>query len=185
MKDTSLLKPVIFLAILLSYQTTFALGLKQPDVRSHFGEPLHIVIPLTLAANELGHSVIIQQISPKKGDQPDTSKFLPKLDLLFELAVDENMRHQIIINTVKPVNELILDLSLMVQVGPNQIIRQYSILLDPVTMPAKRKVARRKIPPLPTTKPAKRMPAKMVASEGTYVVQSGDSLSKIAQKFKG
>ncbi|TNF98481.1 MAG: LysM peptidoglycan-binding domain-containing protein [Gammaproteobacteria bacterium] len=29
------------------------------------------------------------------------------------------------------------------------------------------------------------MPAKMVASEGTYVVQSGDSLSKIAQKFKG
>jgi pilus assembly protein FimV len=182
----NILRTLVFLGILFSYQTSLALSLNQPLVRSNFGEPLYVIIPLTLAPNEMGRSVIIQQMTPKEDDPLGTSRFVPRLDLEFELVVDDNLNHQIIVKTRKPVNELIIELSLMVQAGPNRIIRQYDILLDPVGMPATRKVAPRKTPAAPAPRAATTPAPRMVASEaGTYVVQSGDSLSKIAQKFKG
>jgi len=172
--------------------TTHALGVLEPELRSHLNEPLEVEIPLVLTAKEKNTDIVIQQIV---GKYPNISDWVPELN--FSLTSDSQDNFTIIASTLLPVNEPIVHFTVSIDTGSVWIQREMSFLLDPKPVQnlatSKARIAKPKVvlkpsearsrEAAPTSEVSAPSTPDVTEDASTYIVKAGDSLSLIAQSF--
>lgn len=168
-----------------------ALGVMEPELKSYINEPLLVEIPLLLTIREENVDIVIQQL---EGKNKNINNWVP--DLEFSLINDVDDSFSILATTKLPVNEPIVHFTISIDTGFNWIQREMSFLLDPKPILSLAKQASRKTGPRVVLKPGQARlqrgtPAPsqattpiITADTSSYTVQSGDSLSLIAQSFR-
>lgn len=192
----------LMIAGLLASSPLYALGLGQPQLHSHLGEPLQVSIPLLLSAEERS---TLSQLRASVGDQA----MFARMDMAFrenfrQISVSLEQRGQdawLVLQTESRVNEPLLEFPLDVSLGGNRLVRGLTLLMDPPGM---------KLPPAPiaapsagttassrtttATEPVRAAAAPVVArlanaqgqrSNGSYgPVNINQTLSEIAQQLR-
>jgi FimV-like protein len=177
--------------------TAQALGILEPELKSYINEPLKIEIPLILTPREKESEIAIQQIV---GKHPNIREWIPELN--FRLISDPEHNFTIIATTPRPVYEPIVHFTLSIDTGFVWIQREMSFLLDPKPVQDlvrnRAKLTKPKVVLKPSEAPLREdapapsapVPSAPVSSAptedgdaSTYMIKSGDSLSRIAQRF--
>ena len=122
----------LMIAGLLASSQIYALGLGQPQLHSHLGEPLQVSIPLLLSAEERS---TLSKLRASVGDQA----MFTRMDMAFrenfrQISVTLERRGQdawLMLKTESRVNEPLLEFPLDVSLGGNRLVRGLTLLMDP------------------------------------------------------
>jgi pilus assembly protein FimV len=166
-----------------------AVGLGEIELHSHLGKPFEAVIPL----NHLG-DLDASQLKVKLGSEEEYRtlgvEFAYQHTLMRLDPVIRDGRGFIRVVTRDPVSEPYLNFVLNVRWPQGQLVREFAVLLDPPA-PAEA-VAARPLQIAPVAGPASvaapvpavREPAAPAPVDGSYRVQPGDSLWKLAARWR-
>jgi len=192
---------LVFVALLAIPLAAPAAGLGRLAVMSRTGEPLSTEIDIVSVQGNEGES-LAARVAPADVYRSAHIAPVPPVEAL--RAVVERKadgRAVVKVTSVEPVDKPLVNLLVELSwAGGTPIVRQYSFLLDtldrkppPVAFPppaagadtAAAKPAEAAPPsPAPTAAPAAAPTAAVPEPGGTYTIQSGDSLLKIAQATK-
>jgi pilus assembly protein FimV len=184
-----------------------AAGLGKLTVYSGLGQPLRAELDIGASREELGGMTArLAPVDAFKQAGVDYASVLR--ELRFSVEKRANGQSVVKVTSVKPVNEPFLDLLVELTWPSGRLVREYTFLLDPPDMAPKGAVSQGSVAearvvdtvpggggsaaaPVPATRaqrlaPAPKVPAesKKVETEGSRVVQPGDTLRKIAAETK-
>jgi len=175
---TLLKASLIASAIAAIPSSALALGAGPINVFSGLGQPLRAEVPLSATPQEL-QSLSARIASPEAFRQADL-QYAPVLSQV-RVSVERSGSQPVLrITSNRPVNEPFLNLLLEFSWDAGRLMREYTFLLDPVSLPPTRTP---QVAPVAAPAPARIAPAataETVAS-GTYRVQRGDTLRRIAE----
>lgn len=162
----------------------YALGAGPINVFSALGQPLRAEVPLTATPQEL--QTLSARIAPPEAFRQANVPYSAAVAAL-RVSVDTSGSRPVVrITSDRPLSDPFVDLLLEFNSSSGRLVREYTFLLDPVDVLAPRPVAATVATPrAPASAPAApaatapRAPA--VAPGGSYRVQSGDTLNRIAE----
>jgi len=175
----------------------FSLGLGEFNSRSFLGQPLSASIELVSLEGDIDlNTLIVRQVTPDEAAKMG-------VDILYvpyriDFNVDTKSGAPLVsVTTAEPINEPYLSIMVELRWPKGVVYREYPVLLDlpPVTpmreaRPERRQVSAPSTPPQQSTSRApSRAPVQLqlepLATEnGKYKVQPGDTLSKIAARWR-
>ena len=171
------------------------LGLGELSHRSSLGQPLDARI--TLISPEKDYPP--NELKVKHLDAEQAAKMGVELLSYFQRfeiePVLKNGQLYIELSSDEPVNEPFINLLIELKWPTGQVYREYTLLLDPPNVqlsqaqtdsqpaPSRVTTAQPSSSAVPSSRPATPSPMAKPLSDGDYRVRSGDSLSKIAQRF--
>lgn len=184
-----------------------AAGLGKLTVYSGLGQPLRAELEIGANREELGGMTArLAPVDAFKQAGVDYASVLR--ELRFSVEKRANGQSVVKVTSVKPVNEPFLDLLVELTWPSGRLVREYTFLLDPPDMAPKGAVSQGSVAearvvdtvpggggsaavPTPATRAQRQAPApkasaepKKVETEGSRVVQPGDTLRKIAVETK-
>lgn len=177
-----------------------AAGLGRLAVMSRVGEPLHTEIEVVSVQGNEGESLAARVAPPEVYRSAHIAPVPPVEALRAEIVRRPDGRPAVKVTSTGPVEKPLVNLLVELSwAGGNPVVRQYSFLLDtldrkppPVvfTPPAADAAAPKPAEPAPPPAAAPTVPVEAARAPaipeagGTYAVQPGDSLLKIAQTTK-
>lgn len=170
------------------------LGLGEMQPRSYLGEPLKATIELVNFVGEVDlDRLVVRQVSADQAKRMGVDSFYTPGRLAFSVAPGGG-GYQVTIESREPVREPYINLFIELRWPTGVVYREYPVLLDlPPRVPSQSQVEPRPTadpvePQRQTSRPprAPRLTTEGLATttEGTYQVQSGDTLSKIANRWR-
>lgn len=174
-----------------------AVGLGDIELHSNLGKPLDAVIPLS-HLDDLG----LEQLKVVLGTEADYSalgvEFTYQHTLIRLEPIVKDGRGYVRLVTRDPVNEPYLNFVLNLRWPQGQVVREYTVLLDPPTTAAAAPAGRAmEAPAVAGTAPAAithdvaapaamrhEQPTTVPAAGDGYTVQAGDSLWKLAARWR-
>lgn len=170
------------------------LGLGEMQPRSYLGEPLKATIELVNFVGEVDlDRLVVRQVSASQAKRMGVDSFYTSDHLAFSVAPGGGGYH-VTIESREPVREPYINLFIELRWPTGVVYREYPVLLDlPPRVPSQSQVE-----PRPTADPVEprrqtsrtpraprlRTDGLATTTEGTYQVQSGDTLSKIANRWR-
>lgn len=179
-----------------------AAGLGKLTVLSGLGQPLRAEIELSSTSKEEAGS-LVAKLAPVEAFRQAKIDFNPVL-LSLRFVIEQRGGRQVIsMTSLQPINEPFVDVLLELGGNKGRLIREYTFLLDPVdlrvsqnaqivapvalplelapapALPAEQTVARASNPA-----PKARSRAIEEAKSASYKVRDGDTLTRVATKFK-
>jgi FimV-like protein len=171
----------LLVLLLASTTTAYGVTLGQARVISYLNQPLEAEIELVGLAPGQHEDLRIRIANQAQFDRLGISYTLFLSDLKFDV-VQSSGRWIVRVRSRKPVTEPFLDFPVQMTWPGGQMIRQYTLLLDPLTLSRPATVTRTAAP-APRAAPAASQPRQ--AGGAVYgPVQSGETLWPIAQKLK-
>lgn len=196
----------------LFYSGADAAGLGKLTVLSALGQPLRAEIELTSVTSDDAGNLVTKLASQEAYRQANV-EFNKNLNNIKFSVEERGSRRFVLVTSTQSVNEPFLEILLELNSGSGKLIREYTVLLDPVEMQANNGVmstsngttvsSQPNIPapvapvtssapapaatvavPPPTPAPAAKNFAPNPASGATYQIKTGDTLSKIANQYK-
>jgi pilus assembly protein FimV len=196
----------------LFYSGADAAGLGKITVLSALGQPLRAEIELTAVSSDDAGNVVPKLASPEAYKQANVGYNNSLASLTFSIQ-ERGSRHYVLVTSPQSVNEPFLEILVELNSSSGKLVREYTILLDPVDMQASNAPlssstgttvstqANVTTTPLATTQ---QQPAAPVASRpataapaasnnnnaapsengATYQIKNGDTLGKIANQYK-
>ncbi len=199
-------KLAVTLALLLMTSgSAFALGLGQIKVKSALDQPLQAVIPVVSATPAELRGLKVTLASSEDFQRAGISRERIQTPLDFKVEKRDGQT-VIVVSSKQPINDPALDLLLELNWSNGKLLREFSILLDPVGMPAARATAAPAVTAAATEKkPAATRPTRRSAAAAptartattasaaprtspdieagsSYTVRSGDNVWSIAQR---
>lgn len=163
----------------------YALGAGPINVFSGLGQPLRAEVPLSATPQEL--QSLSARIAPPEAFRQASIPYSSALSSL-RVTVDSSGAKPVLrISSDRPVNEPFLDLLLEFNWDAGRLVREYTFLLDPVALaPAQPAAVPSRAPAAAAPKAAPQAAqqtaaAASLASGGSYRVQRGDTLRRIAE----
>ncbi len=181
------------LCLFLTWPVTgTAVVIGNPQVRSHLDQPLQIDIPLTGVSAKAADQLKVQ-LAPESAFASFGYEFTPALQKFrFAVLAGSARSATLRITTKDPVSEPFLAFMLSIRYDSAQLVRGFTILLDPLEYPD-RLARTRAIPlppqPIPITRPSPvtvappRTPSDQAGVYGPVV--EGQSLWRIARRLHG
>lgn len=174
----------------------FSLGLGELNSRSFLGQPLSASIELVSLEGDIDlNTLIVRQVTPDEASKMGVDILYVPYRINF--AVDTKSGAPLVsVTTAEPINEPYLSIMVELRWPKGVVYREYPVLLDlpPVTptretRPERRQVNAPSAPPQSTSRSPSRAPVQLqlepLATEsGKYKVQPGDTLSKIAARWR-
>jgi len=179
---------VLFLVVMVIGNPVLAVTLGQAKVLSFLSQPLDVEIPLVGLAPGQQEEVRVRLANQNTFDRLGISYTRLLASMQFEV-VQDNGEWIVRATTSRPVNEPFLDFPVLMAWPGGQLIRQYTLLLDPPGRPAPA-VSKPQVSRAATTAPAPRPASQPVTptrpSAGSVYgpVQRGETLWPIAKKLK-
>lgn len=196
----------------LFYSGADAAGLGKLTVLSALGQPLRAEIELTSVTKDDAGNMMPKLASAEAYRQANV-EFSSSLTTLRFNIVERGSRHFVVVTSTQSVNEPFLEILVELNSGSGKLIREYTVLLDPVEMQASNAplstsngttvatqapAASAPSAAAPVSSAATASPAKTAAqpaqasknaaptpeSGSSYQIKSGDTLSKIANQYK-
>lgn len=185
------IKLTLLLLLVLKTQAISAMGLGNIKVNSSLNEPLSASIPILKDSSERNIASTDLIVSIANADlHRNAGLAYPRIldDLRFNIVTDSNGQLVLNIYSVRSVYEPLLNFLVDLRWNGGQIVKEFSMILDPVsyTAPSQRNTSSAAITsntlPAQTSRPTRttRASRPVVLNGDNYQVQSGDSLSKIA-----
>lgn len=175
------------------------LGLGEMNSRSFLGQPLNASIELVSLDGDIDpNTLIVRQVTPEEAAAMGVDIFYSpyRINLSFDSSA---AAHQISVTSSDPIREPYLSLMVELRWPKGVVYREYPLLLDPPplvpvreapaeTRPVSRPTPAPSTPPVVSSSPS-RAPTQMrleplATDEGKYKVQPGDTLSKIAARWR-
>ncbi len=186
---------IVLIAFVLTGQTLSAMGLGNIKVTSSLNEPLSASIPVLKDSSESNISTTDLTVSIANQDlHRNAGLAYPGIldDLRFNIVTDSNGRLVLNIYSVRSVYEPLLNFLVDVRWNGGQLVKEYSLILDPITYTApatsSRSTTNTYIAPQAASRNAPRRSTRaskpVIITGDTYEVQTGDSLSKIAMAVR-
>jgi pilus assembly protein FimV len=175
---TLLKASLIASAIAAIPSSALALGAGPINVFSGLGQPLRAEVPLYATPQEL-QSLSARIASPEAFRQANL-QYSPALSQV-RVSVERSGNQPVLrITSDRPVNEPFLNVLLELSWDAGRLVREYTFLLDPVSLPPTRTP---QVAPVAAPTPARIAPAAAAetVSSGSYRVQRGDTLRRIAE----
>jgi FimV-like protein len=175
----------------------FSLGLGELNSRSFLGQPLSASIELVSLEGDIDlNTLIVRQVTPDEASKMGVDILYVPYRINF--AVDTKSGAPLVsVTTAEPINEPYLSIMVELRWPKGVVYREYPVLLDlpPITpmretRPERRQVSAPSAPPQPSTsRSPSRAPVQLqleplATDNGKYKVQSGDTLSKIAARWR-
>lgn len=176
----------------------FGLGLGELSSDSFLGQPLNASIELVSLDGDIDpNTLIIRQLTPDEASQMGVDIFYAPYRINFSLDSSSGAP-QVSVTSVEPINEPYLSLMVELRWPKGVVYREYPLLLDPPpVVPVRATSEPRQVsaPSVPVqTPPASSSSPRgtpveirlepLATEEGKYKVQSGDTLSKIAERWR-
>lgn len=180
---------VLLLVVVAVGNPALAVTLGQAKVLSYLNQPLNVEIPLIGLAPGQEEELRLRLANQATFDRLGISYTRLLASMQFEI-VQDNSEWIVRATTSRPVNEPFLDFPLLMAWPGGQLIRQYTLLLDPPGRPAPVTNAAsvtRTAPPTPAARPpqqAATAQSKPAAGAVYGPVQRGETLWPIAKKLK-
>ncbi len=190
------IKLALILLLVLKAQAISAMGLGNIRVNSSLNEPLSASIPVLKDSSENSIASTDLIVSIANADLHRNAGLpYPNIldDLRFNIVTDRNGQLVLNIYSVRSVYEPLLNFLVDLRWNGGQIVKEFSMILDPVTYtaPAERNRitaanSNVNIQPAPASRPRRttRVSRPVILNGDNYQVQSGDSLSKIAMAVR-
>ena len=177
----------------------FGLGLGELSSDSFLGQPLNATIELVSLDGDIDpNTLIIRQLTPDEASEMGVDIFYAPYRINFVLDSTSGAP-QVSVSSVEPINEPYLSLMVELRWPKGVVYREYPLLLDPPpVVPVRtvtsepRQISAPSAPP--SAAPAspsssRRAPVELRlepldTEEGKYKVQPGDTLSKIAERWR-
>ncbi|WP_114649827.1 FimV/HubP family polar landmark protein [Pseudothauera hydrothermalis] len=175
---TLLKASLIASAIAAIPSSALALGAGPINVFSGLGQPLRAEVPLYATPQEL-QSLSARIASPDAFRQANLP-YSPALSQV-RVSVERSGNQPVLrITSDRPVNEPFLNVLLELSWDAGRLVREYTFLLDPVSLPPTRTP---QVAPVAAPTPARIAPAAAAGTvaSGSYRVQRGDTLRRIAE----
>lgn len=175
---TLLKASLIASAIAAIPSSALALGAGPINVFSGLGQPLRAEVPLYATPQEL-QSLSARIASPEAFRQANL-QYSPALSQV-RVSVERSGNQPVLrITSDRPVNEPFLNVLLELSWDAGRLVREYTFLLDPVSLPPTRTP---QVAPVAAPTPARIAPAAAAETmaSGSYRVQRGDTLRRIAE----
>ena len=169
------------LVLLLASTAAYGVTLGQARVTSYLNQPLEAEIELIGLAPGQHEDLRIRIANQAQFDRLGISYTLFLSDLKFDV-VQSSGRWIVRVRSRKPVNEPFLDFPVQMTWPGGQLVRQYTLLLDPLTLSRPATVSRAAAP-APRATPAASQ-SRPVGGAVYGPVQRGETLWPIAQKLK-
>lgn len=183
----------IFLLGLLLIGSADAVTMGQARVESYLNQPLSATIPLIGLADGQHRDLRLRLANQAAFDRLGIT-YEPSLADLQFAVVREGDDWVVRVTTRRPVREPFLDFPLQLSWTGGRLVRQYSLLLDPVSRPTpirdatvtgQAPVARPASPgPATATPPAPRTVAPVSIARDTVTVRRGDTLWLVAERVR-
>jgi len=196
----------------LFYSGADAAGLGKLTVLSALGQPLRAEIELTSVTNDDAGNLVPKLASPEAYNQANVP-FSNNLKSLIFTIEERGSRRFVLVTSTQSVNEPFIEILVELNSSSGKLIREYTLLLDPVEMQANNGVMSTSngttvssrpdvtstalAPSAPVSSPS---PAKASSensghiaanrsnpssdSGASYQIKNGDTLSKIANEYK-
>lgn len=175
----------------------FGLGLGELSSDSFLGQPLNATIELVSLDGDIDpNTLIVRQLTPDEASQMGVDIFYAPYRINFILDSTAGAP-QVSVTSVEPINEPYLSIMVELRWPKGVVYREYPLLLDPpptVPVRAATPEPRRVSSPSAATSTAassssRSVPVEMqleplATDEGKYKVQPGDTLSKIAERWR-
>lgn len=159
-----------------------AAGLGQISVLSGLGQPLRAEIQITASPQEL--QSLRARVASADTFRQANIPYSPVIATLRAAVENRGQRAVVKLSSDRPVNDPFVDLLLELDWNGGHLAREYTFLLDPVDLAAPKPLAARvdtpAAMPAPRAERAAEAPAGAVADGGSYRVQRGDTLRRIA-----
>lgn len=177
----------------------FGLGLGELSSDSFLGQPLNASIELVSLDGDIDPStLIVRQVTPEEAAKMGVDIFYSPYRIDFNLDASSGT-HQVSVTSAEPINEPYLSLMVELRWPKGVVYREYPVLLDlpplvtvRATSTRTRQVSRPSA--APATPPVAASPSRsaptrirlepLSTDEGKYKVQPGDTLSKIAARWR-
>lgn len=189
------IKLALIILLVLKAQAISAMGLGNIRVNSSLNEPLSASIPILKDSSENNIASTDLIVSIANADLHRNAGLpYPNIldDLRFNIITDRNGQLVLNIYSVRSVYEPLLSFLVDLRWNGGQIVKEFSMILDPVTYtaPAQRNATAAattsNLQPAPANTPRRttRASRPVVLNGDNYQVQSGDNLSKIAMAVR-
>ena len=179
---TLLKASLIATAIASIPSSAFALGAGPINVFSGLGQPLRAEVPLSATPQEL--QSLSARIAPPDAFRQANIPYSSALSLL-RVSVDNSGSKPVLrISSDRPVNEPFLDLLLEFSWDAGRLVREYTFLLDPVALAPVQPAQPASAPTQAPSRVAPAAAASPAAASGSYRVQRGDTLRRIAEESR-
>ena len=122
---------IVALASLLCGRMGYALSIGEIDLQSHVGEPLRAVITLSNLGSLSPEDLRVTLASEAEFRRHGMERPEFKGNLKLSMQVDKQGKTSILVTTVRPVNEPLVDLLLQVRWPAGQALKEFTLLLDP------------------------------------------------------
>ena len=119
----------------LFYSGADAAGLGKLTVLSALGQPLRAEIELTAISNDDAGNIVPKLASAEAYKQANVP-FSGSLNSLKFSVEERGSRHFVLVTSAKSVNEPFIEILVELNSGSGKLIREYTVLLDPVEMQA-------------------------------------------------
>ena len=179
-QKTSLRATVIAATIAAMPFSAQAAGLGRISVLSALGQPLRAEIELNATADE-AKSMTAAVAAPDAFKAAKLS-YAPALTSVRMAVEQRGGKSYVRLTSVKPVNDPFVSLLVELNWQSGRLLREYTFLLDPPSMPAPKASA--DVAAAPVVKP-QATGARSIGAQagGTYNVRRGDTLGKIAAQY--
>jgi FimV-like protein len=176
-----LLRTILLIAAWTA-STAQAVTLGQVTVNSFLGEPLDAEISLIGLAPDQHQDLRLRIANQKHFDRLGIAYERYLADFAFDVVQSGN-QWLVRARSTRPITEPFVDFPLQMNWPGGQLIKQYTLLLDPRTLVRPARVARTR--PAPPPAAAAPLPPRQIAPAAAYgPVQRGETLWPIAQKLK-
>lgn len=174
-----------------------SLGLGELSSDSYLGQPLNASIELVSLEGDIDlNTLIVRQVTPDEASRMGVDVLYMPYRINFVVAT-ESGAPQVSVTSVEPINEPYLNIMVELRWPKGVVYREYPVLLDlPPVAPVRAARPERQVNVQPAPQPVatasssrSRAPVQMrleplATDSGKYKVQSGDTLSKIAARWR-
>lgn len=183
-------RTMILAGVALQAGVAHGMGLGNIDVQSYLGSPLQAHIGL-LSPGDYGSSEIRVNLARTDVYNRFQARYEASHgDLQFDVITNQAGQKMILVRSSKRIVEPFLDIVVELSWPTGTTYRRYNLLLDPPNYANRRRQAEPLVAASLTQAVVKSEPVQPeraeaeIALNGQYVVQSGDSLWKVARKFR-
>lgn len=183
-------RTMIFAGVALQAGVAHGMGLGNIDVQSYLGSPLQAHIGL-LSPDDYGSAEIRVNLARSDVYHRFQARYEASHgDLQFDVATNEAGQKVILVRSSKRIVEPFLDIVVELSWPTGTTYRRYNLLLDPPSYANRWRQSGPLVDAALTQAVVKSEPVQPeraeaeIALNGQYVVQSGDSLWKVARKFR-
>jgi FimV-like protein len=177
----------------------FALGLGEMSSSSYLGQPLKATIDLVSLEGDIDpQTIIVRQVAPDEARKMGVDIFNVPYRIDFQLDARKGAP-SVTLTSREPINEPYLSLLVELRWPKGVVYREYPLLLDPPPLVPVREVPKetpRVVSQPATSQPSRSTPTStrsapsqirlepLVTDQGKYKVKPGDTLSKIAERWR-